>query len=75
MITPGSHRVNKVLYGMLYPDVQTLTLLYTTFDRKGFPFYILRIQTRNPLCTLSHVVIRKESWTKEASWLIGLSNL
>ena len=35
--------LNKVLYGMLHPEVLTLTLLhvYTTFDQQGIPFTYL----------------------------------
>ena len=38
----GGGLLNKVLYtGGLRPEVQTLTLLYAIFDRKGTPFVYL----------------------------------
>ena len=37
----GGGLLNKVLYGEAPLEVQTLTLLYTIFERKGTPFVYL----------------------------------
>ena len=37
----GGGALNKVLYGKAPPELQTITLLYTIFDRKGTPFVYL----------------------------------
>ena len=33
---------------MLRPEIQTLTLLYTIFDRKGLPFHVSSIENGTP---------------------------
>ena len=37
----GGGALNKVLYGKAPPELQTITFLYTIFDRKGTPFVYL----------------------------------
>ena len=46
----GGGALNKVLYGE--PEVQSLTLLYTIFDRKGTPFVYLPLKNGTPFTYL-----------------------
>ena len=49
---PGGY-CTKFYTGRLRPEVQTLTLLYTIFDRKGNPFIYLQLKHCIPFTTFT----------------------